>query len=353
MTKEKMQNKPLSNKHKIYLIFTMVAICLLRNCITLFNPTNDWLESIDSFPKLSGFTSTNIGVIIFLKTLGIDSSSKLIIVNGIFAVTLLLISLVKFSKLSEKKAILYGTLLITSPIATLLLSSFGTTDVYLYIGWIILLGTDKKYLVLIGVMITSTAHPYQALAGSIGLYFISIVINRKDLKSKSRLVFISSTFILLLIQCWVYISETTSTRERLFTEYFAQSIVNFFTNFPNSIFSYLGPIWLIIILQFSYYTGLKNKILYITTLTLPMIIAMSTADGTRVFIGIVFPSALTLVIDFVNINVNLLNKGVYFRILIVAFLIYPVTFQITSFMYIPWQGLQNNLEPFVLWWTSL
>ena len=338
---------------RLVFVTFFVTLIILRNGITIFNPTDGWIESIRQFPNPIGFTSISVGTVAILKLMMVENGFQLILVNSLVSLILLFAALIYFSKLPKLSGMFLGTLIAVSPLATHVMSSMGNPDVYLYLGWMIMLRTKSYPQILMGGLLVATAHPYQALIGAICLYLISLALQNKHLMRLAIFVTAISLTVVIIVSTWANATNSGVTRENLFVDYFASSVTNFLANFPNALFAYLGPVWLIVILIFLEIKGTRRRIFYVTAvLIVPASMAISTADGTRVYLGVVFPTAISIIAAYIAKNSSQVEWRRGYLVIIICLMIYPVTYQITDFMYTPWMGVKSHLQPFVEWWAT-
>jgi hypothetical protein len=225
------------------------------------------------------------------------------------------------------------------------MTALGTPDVFLYIGWIGLMLANNKKPCLVFALLVTLMHPYQSIIGSFCLFLYGIGSGEQKIRLKARYVFISSALVLVFINLWASLSQAQETREKLFHDYFISSLINFLTLLPNSFFALMGPIWVLFVIIFFKIKYKFHKIsMLFGVILIPVLFTAVTADGTRVFIGITLPIMFEVVRKFLGSLQPFEDNKNTILIISLFFIFYPVTYQITDFMLIPWQGLYSNLN---------
>jgi hypothetical protein len=333
------------------LIITIWVI--IRNGLRISGPGELGLESLQLFPKARYYVSESFGPLIIGKIFQLNTWQRWS--NFYLIITLLFMFFGIFLLISKlnKAGVLLSIVFSVSPIATTILAQVGHYDLFTIIGWLVYIVAfriNKKFLRIAGLTIAISGNPTQSLISIICLLLLSKVYECKtDLKILTK-DFLYTLIFFGVVQSWLIYYEVSS-RLLILPLYIAKSSTYLLQTFPNSIASMYGIFWIFIFYSVFIINDRNKKIQFsFSAVILPFLATTLAVDGTRVFACVSFPILLYLL--QVNKNWNLLQKiskdELLRKLLIIAFLFYPLNFVLVGQFYQPYSELVQPLAKVVL-----
>jgi hypothetical protein len=273
----------------------LLAVLLLKNTIGVetTNIRDAYLPASKSLPRPEGYFSASLGNLAIAKILGVRSVNSWIALH-----VLLLIAVLLFVAFIARQSYLApaGILILfiaTIPVTGTLFSTIGKYDVITFLGAVIVGLTRQRTSMLAGTLIMLLGNPEQAVVALVCLLIVSGIEEFRLPRSLIRSCLIFSIFFYLGIQIWMISSGVMSNRITLLPLWLGKSLSSFINAPFNNIWSWYGPVWLVILATILKVFGNERRRLLVSVLIIPGVATIVTADGLRVFGIIALPSLLT------------------------------------------------------------
>jgi hypothetical protein len=305
----------------------ILILLLLRSPIefSIGHIRDAYLPASVALPQPIGYFSASLGNLIIGKLLGIDSVSSWVVLHiFLLLICLAIVSiLILKSDLAPRAAMV--VIVAAVPVTSTLFSTIGRYDVITFLGAITLGLSRHKVGIFAGALIMSLGNPEQAILALICLLFISNVTELQVSKRLYKIGLALSLFLYLGIQVWMITGGVVANRISLLPYWLGLSLSNFLNAPFNSLWSWYGFFWFLVIIAFLSMKGPNRKWLLVSLLMIPGVATLITADGVRVFSLIVLPSLLVCCIwiikRFVN---NQYDLELFLGLLIILWVMIPI-----------------------------
>ena len=283
--------KPIFSNFRLkWLPFYFIPVfflIVLRNGINFIGQDYYALEWANEWPEpISIYSVENAGNIILAKLFSVDSRVSWMLMHLILTLLLLLLMIAycSFQELFLEQKQTLCLLILTSPLAMMIMQQIGWHDVVTIIGALILAFSDRTVLRLLGTLIMCLGNTPQALVSTLlfGLLLNTVLSLNTKLNFKFFMPFFFASAIWILERFWL----GGIGREGEFFQpgFWVYSIKGFIIASPLYLYALLGPTWLITIKVWEKLktTHKKQSFMVITLiLVIPGIFGIVTTDSSR------------------------------------------------------------------------
>jgi len=251
------------------------------------------LPAVLRFPKPVSVVSEAVLPISILRVLHIKSLAQWTILFLILTLALAIAFLWIISNKERKWRNLLLIGFIFSPVTFELLNNVGIFDIFTILGWFLFLSRKSKSRWILGVILLSFTNTPQVPI-SVLILVIYYIANR-EMWLRTRLITLAIVSIpgFLFVELWLRINGVTGFVDpsKNLLNFLGDSAYQFFTHFPNSLFSCYGVFWAPILLYIFSASGFRRFLLFSSLILIPLFFAIVVVDATRVFTNLVFPVA--------------------------------------------------------------
>ena len=133
---------------------------------------------------------------------------------------------------------------------------------------------------------------------AICLLIVAYALDRDRWRTPS-LIFLAAGIVgFLVTQVWLHISGATGSRLQQLLDLSgtgSDSIRNFLSGWPLAVYSWLGPLWIVVLLAFIGMTRRQAILVAISVIGIPAAFTIITLDGTRVFVSVGLAPSIALI----------------------------------------------------------
>jgi hypothetical protein len=213
-----------------------------------------------------------------------------------------------------------------SPAFVISMTTIGHYDLISISGMLLVVSTRKQHWILIGAMLAVVGNPEQSLVAAIALAVLVWGLGYDRFK-RSSVTYIGVAVIgFVSTQIWQRASGSTGTRLFLLTDNLGDSLHKFFAIWPLAIYSWLGPLWIIVVIAVVGLNKRQAVFATVAVIAIPAIASIVTTDGTRVFVVTGLASLIVLTkFAFETRWSRTPPSAALLGLLVVALLIFPAT----------------------------
>lgn len=273
-------------------------------------------ESAAAFPRPYDGTSSSYFPVLLLKILNTNENQWNIFNFCLIFIFIFTVGFNLLFRYTLKNGFIIFSIFINSPSITILLQQIGHYQTLFVITSILFTLFRNKYLSFISGIFMVLSSPEYSLISLVLLYLWSKAAGIKDYLGKIKILLCFSFFLLFLNFIAIKKANTEGRLDGLKPN-LETSVESFVASGYLGIYAGWGSIWVIIILIFRTYA--KNKLIYLTSAIffIPAIFYATTADGTRIFVGLTSILLMPIIFLFANIN----YKFVKFELLLLFWLL--------------------------------
>lgn len=266
--------------------FILLTVAVLRIGVlgTGVNFTAFIERSAEAFPRPAGTSS--LGSILLMKALGVPPPPVWWIVGGLlFGVTVVGVFALSRRAGAWRKAALMVVAL--SPAFITQIALLGHYDWFLITGSLLIVLARDRIFVAAGILLAVMGNPEQAVIASICLLAVAVGMRVEHLRVRAFWFAGAAVSMFCAGQIWFARGGQENVRvSGLLNADGAtvQSIRGFLASWPVTTYSFLGGLWIVVLLSLLVCAeGSRRILVLVGVILIPASAAVLTLDGTRVF----------------------------------------------------------------------
>jgi hypothetical protein len=329
----------------------LVLLTAIRSGIRIAYNLDIYRADSLAFPKIDAYYKSSLIMPITTKLFGLDSSSKWITFYGLVtAFTILFVSFLVFRLNATHNTRLLLALVLFSQLQVIMFTELGKFDLFLILGSIILIFGKSLPTQLIGALAITMGNFEQSivLLGALALFSIS-TDNQLSFK---RYAFIGATavafqFFALNAAYNSWSAVGGDSRFNWLTGNWFRFFKANLASLPTLIYSGYGACWLLIVFYISKGSTTKNKLIHFSCLILiPLVLTLTTFDGTRIWVIISAPLLLVVIKSFATLDSSFSSKFFWTvpTVVIAGLLMPALNVEVEGKVKIPYLHLFNILS---------
>jgi hypothetical protein len=317
----------LTRSWRVQVLFLALFIIIKFGIdVELRNVQEAYLPGSLIFPEPAGYFSASFGQVIFAKMFSLSSTGTWIASH--FAMTIVSLIVVIVLVLRNGVGDSSYSLLVLAGASSIgaMMIAIGKYDVFTFLGGAVLVLSRRNWVALLGALLMALGHPEIAFLASISLILVTYIEPFRKYRLRATFSTLISIFVWASVQVWFAIYGLDGGRISLVPTYFGESISNFLVDPLGQLWSWLGIGWLIVLPVLVVLNRRDRYFAASALILIPTLATLVTADGTRVFAGIVLPSYLLVGIWFALKRVKVSKYSeVVVGTFIVALILLPVS----------------------------
>lgn len=282
------------NRWLLGLIAFSLAIAV--NGIHFDISNEDFVNGARALPRPEEWYSSSWGPLLVGRVTGLDSSLHAWNVGYLVATlaALLLAVMLILSRPTPRRR-LAVLILAASPLVTVMLFGIGRYDLFMITGSALVALSSRWWLVAFGALIAASSNPEQAVVSAMCLLLVSFA-PRFAAKRRHALIFFGIALAnWIAVALWFSYFDIESSRADMLPVWLLRSVQGFIEAFPLSLYSWFGPLWLLVLFVAGSLTGKSRWFVIAGMFLLPGALTIATLDGTRVFVSVVAATSLFVV----------------------------------------------------------
>jgi len=269
----------------------------------------------ENFPQISNsWSATQFGMRGLVWLLGPNSSSGFVLVGVAISTVVVLYSAIVLSRqFSTEVSRILILVLIAGPIGGTLYTTIGQNDSLMILGSLVVATSKRRIgLVALGLVLMVAANPEQAVVAWGVLLIMSFAPVLRSWRWTSAFGFIAAAMSAAVIAALVR-GSGSEDKSQFLDDFLLQSLHNFWSNLPLSVYALFGFSWPIV-LVLMWYQGSRSRIVGALALLPAFLATAITIDQTRVLIGVTALATLTWLgaslrdIDFDKLSFPVTNR---------------------------------------------
>ncbi len=256
-----------------------------------------FIEAISDFPDISAYWRTSLLPLMIAKVMGVETVGGWVALH-VLATAFLLVgtAIALLRRMGDEYGVVAFGLFVLGPIGAVLFGGIGFYDVWVIAGAVLLVAGKSWIIRIIGSVVLLGGNFELGCIALLGyVIWIAAQGSRKRLQNTIVETGFSIAAVYALL-AWVYRSAPDpDSRGEWFVNQAKGSMVNAIVVFPLLAFSFFGVTWLLIGRHIIERKGMwPRALVFISLVMLPGVMAMTTLDGTRVFVAIAAPATVAV-----------------------------------------------------------